>query len=180
MMPRLSTIVVGLAALLVAQASTGRQVFAPAGTANVLLFVSSDCPASNSYAPEIQRVCSRFSDEGVACVLVYEDAGIDERRVRAHMADYRYDGIAVAIDSDGTIARRAGASVTPQAVVVDARGTVRYRGRINNFYAALGRPRQQVTVHDLRDAVEALLAGRPIPNPETEALGCFIHAGKRP
>jgi hypothetical protein len=165
--------------LIVAQPSTGHQVFAPAGKANVLLFVSSDCPVSNSFAPEIQRVCSRFAGDGVTCVLVYEDAGIDERGVRAHMADYRYDSIAAAIDFDGAIARRAGASVIPQAIVVDANGAVRYRGRINNFYAALGKPRQQVTVHDLRDAVEALLAGRPITNPETEALGCFISVGKR-
>jgi hypothetical protein len=62
--------------------------------------------------------------------------------------------------------------------VIDSSGTVRYRGRINNFYAALGKPRQQVAVHDLRDALEALMAGRPILNPETEALGCFINTGK--
>jgi hypothetical protein len=64
--------------------------------------------------------------------------------------------------------------VTPTAVVVDAQGTVRYRGRVDNLYAALGKTRQQVTSHDLRDALDAVLAGRPVAHPETEAIGCFI------
>ena len=51
---------------------------------------------------------------------------------------------------------------------------MKYRGRIDNQYAALGKPRRVVTVHDLRDALDAVLAGRPVANPETEAFGCFI------
>jgi hypothetical protein len=72
------------------------------------------------------------------------------------------------------MAKQAKATVTPEAVVIDSKGETRYRGRIDNFYAALGKPRQQVTAHDLRDALDAVLAGRPVPNPETKALGCYI------
>ena len=64
--------------------------------------------------------------------------------------------------------------MTPEAVVIDSRGEIRYRGRIDNFYADLGKPRQQVTARDLRDALDAVLAGRTVPNPETRALGCAI------
>ena len=60
----------------------------------------------------------------------------------------------------GAIAERAKATVTPQAVVVGPGGIVKYRGRIDNQYAALGKPRRVVTVHDLRDALDAVLAGR--------------------
>lgn len=188
-MPRLSTIL-AVALILTVAPRTGRSqvrdldghdlpLFAPAGKANVLLFIASDCPIASSFAPEIQRLCGRFADQGVRCSLIYEDTGIDAGRVRTHMAAYGYADTPATIDADRTIARHAGASVTPQAVVVDARGEVRYRGRINNLYAALGKPRQHATVHDLRDALEALLAGRPVANPETEALGCFIDSGKR-
>lgn len=187
-MPRLSTIL-GLTLLLASAGVAGDgqtrdvdgrdlRLFTPWGSANVLLFIGSDCPVSNGFAPEIRRICDRFAAHGISCFLVYEDTGIDAPRMRAHMAEYGYVRMPAAIDADRTIARRAGASVTPQAVVIDPSGTVRYRGRINNFYAALGKPRQHVTVHDLRDALEALLAGRPIPNPETEALGCFINTWK--
>jgi thiol-disulfide isomerase/thioredoxin len=153
-------------------------LFTPSGAANVLIFVSSDCPISNGYAPEIQRLCGAYHSKGVRCSLVYEDESIDSAAVRKHLEEYRYAGIPAVIDADRTVARRAGASVTPQAVVLDATGKVRYRGRIDNFYAALGQPRQRATVHDLRDALDAVIAGRTVATPETEALGCFITSAK--
>jgi len=153
---------------------TARNLFAPSGAANVLLFVASDCPISNGYAPEIRRICNGYRAKGVACSLVYEDMSIDEARVRAHRDAYGYKDIAAVIDADGAIAKRAKATVTPQAVIVGPGGIVKYRGRIDNQYAALGKPRRVVTVHDLRDSLDALLAGRPVAHPETEAFGCFI------
>jgi hypothetical protein len=152
--------------------------FEPAGQANVIFFVATDCPISNSYAPEIQRVCRDYRDKGVACSLIYEDVETPgtplDPEVRKHMADYRYERMPAAVDRDRLVAKAAKASVTPQAVVVDKAGSVRYRGRIDNFYAALGKPRQQITERDLRDALDAVLAGRAVARPETEAVGCYI------
>ena len=153
---------------------TARDLFAPAGAASVLVFVASDCPISNGYAPEIQRICRDYRTRGVACSLVYEDMSIDAARVRAHRQAYGYKDIAAVIDADGAIAKRAKATVTPQAVIVGPGGIVKYRGRIDNQYAALGKPRRVVTAHDLRDSLDALLAGRPVAHAETEAFGCFI------
>ena len=153
---------------------TSRQLFAPSGAANVLLFIASDCPISNGYAPEVQRICRDYAKKGVSCSLVYEDMSIDAPRVRAHRDAYGYKNFAAVIDSDGAIAERAKATITPQAVVVGADGGVKYRGRIDNQYAALGKPRRVVTIHDLRDALDAILAGRAVAHPDTQALGCFI------
>ena len=154
----------------------GRSIapFQPAGKANVLLFVQTDCPISNSYAPEIQRICKVYESRGVGCSLAYEDVKVDAAAVRKHLKDFSYGGIAATIDTSRALADRAHATITPAAVVVDTTGKVRYRGRIDNFYASLGKPRQQVTEHDLIDALDAILAGKPVPKPETEALGCFI------
>jgi hypothetical protein len=168
-------------ALLAAAAPTIRDLngalqnlFRPAGVANVLFFVASDCPISNGYAPEIQRLCAEFEGRGVRCTLLYEDIGIDRRSAQKHLEEYRYRGIPAAIDADRKIANYAKATVTPEAVVVDGKGEIRYRGRINNFYAALGKSHQQVTEHDLAEALNAVLTGKPVPNPETKALGCYI------
>lgn len=169
-----SLVVVASAAQSRAVAGQARDLFAPAGPANVLLFVASDCPISNGYAPEIQRICRDYRARGVRCALVYEDAGIDDARVRAHRDAYGYSGFEVVVDADRAIARRARATVTPQAVVVGPGGAVKYRGRIDNKYVALGQQRRVVTVHDLRAAVEAVLGGRAVASPETEAFGCFI------
>jgi hypothetical protein len=159
---------------------TGRTLkpFEPAGVANVIFFIATDCPISNSYAPEIQRVCRQFGSRGVGCSLMYEDMDsaavrLDDE-VRRHLEEYRYTDIPAAVDRSRTIAKRAKASVTPQAVVIDHAGQIRYRGRIDNFYAALGKPRQHVTEHDLQDALDAVLSGHPVPKVETEALGCYI------
>lgn len=154
--------------------------FQPGGTANAIFFVATDCPIANSYAPEIQRVCREYAPRGVACAMMYEDVDMPssavplEDAVRRHLQEYRYNGIPAAIDRTRAIAREAKAAVTPQVIVVDRAGTIRYRGRIDNFYAALGKPRQQVTERDLRNALDAILAGRPVPKIETKALGCYI------
>lgn len=144
------------------------------GQTTILFFVTSDCPISNAYAPEIQRICTQYRSKGVACSLVYEDVSIHPADVRGHLDEYRYRGIPYAIDRDRAIANKAGATVTPQAVVTDESGAIRYRGRIDNRYEQLGKPRRVVTVRDLRDAVDAVLAGKPVTSPETTALGCYI------
>lgn len=154
--------------------------FAPAGKAGVVFFVATDCPVSNSYAPEIQRVCREYGPRGVACSLIFEDVDVHptsahlDQQVRAHLQEYGYAGVPAAVDRDRAAATAAKATITPLAVVVDRGGDIRYRGRIDNLYAALGRRRQQVTSHDLRDALDAVLSGRKVQNPETEALGCYI------
>jgi len=146
----------------------------PAGSANVLFFVATDCPVSNAYAPEIQRVCSAYRSKGVSCALVYEDARVTAAEVRQHVGEHGYQNIPAAIDADASLAVRVHASVTPETVVIDRGGAVRYRGRIDNFYVAFGRSRQVVTVHDLRDALDAVLAGKPVATPVTQPIGCFI------
>jgi hypothetical protein len=148
--------------------------FKAALKANVLLFVLSDCPISKGYAPTVQQLCTQYEKRGVSCSLFYEDAAIEPAAVRKHLAEYRYGGMAAAIDTHSAVARQAGATVTPQAVVVDAAGQVRYRGRIDNRYVEFGKQRRVVTVHDLRDALDAVIAGRAVANPETTAVGCYI------
>jgi hypothetical protein len=151
-----------------------RDVFRPPGPVGVILFVSSDCPISNGYAPEIQRICEDARARGGSCTLVYEDVSIDAAAVRAHRDDYRYREIPAVIDHDHAIAQRARATVTPQAVVVTPSGVIKYRGRIDDRYIALGRQRRVVTSQDLRDAIDAVIGGRSVANADTEAVGCFI------
>ena len=154
--------------------------FAPAGTANAIFFIQSDCPVSNWYAPVVQQVCRDYASRGVGCMLVYEDVDLGaspqilDEEVRRHLKEYRYSNMTAAVDRTRVVARHVNASVTPSVAVVDRAGAVRYRGRIDNAYADLGKPRRQVTSHDLRDALDAVVAGRPVRTPETQALGCFI------
>jgi len=146
----------------------------PFRSANVLVFTATDCPVANGYALEIQRVCAAYADKGVDCLLVYEDAGIGVEAVFAHESAYQYGAMPAAIDRDGSLAARVGATVTPEVAVVDTSGAVRYRGRIDDKYVAIGRQRRNVTAHDLTDALDAVLAGHPVTVKDTQAIGCAI------
>jgi hypothetical protein len=148
--------------------------FATDGKAAVIFFLSTECPISRLYATEIQRICASYRSRGVRCSLIFEDLPLAPASVRRHLIEFSYRNIPAAIDETGTVAKQAGASVTPQAVIVDGSRRIRYRGRIDNFYADLGKSRRQATVHDLTDALDAILAGRVVSNPETKPVGCFI------
>ena len=143
--------------------------------ATVLLFITNDCPIANSYAPEIQRICGEYAAKGISCTLVYSDLTLDAAAIRKHHDEYSYPAAIPAVRDDGhRLADVTGAKITPEAVVAGKGGKVLYRGRIDNFYAALGKPRRMATEHDLRQALDELLAGKPITHPQTQAVGCYI------
>ena len=147
----------------------------PAGAASVLFFVTNDCPIANSYAPEVQRICSEYGAKGVSCTLVYSDLTLDAAAIRKHHAEYGYPPSVPAVrDSGHKLSDATGATITPEAVIVGKGGKVLYRGRIDNFYAALGKPRRQATEHDLRQALDEVLAGKPVSHAQTHAVGCYI------
>jgi hypothetical protein len=166
----------GLAVLL--QTLSGAAVdalAAPAGvTAVVYIFTSTDCPISNRYAPEIQRLAATFAPKGIVFRLVYPGRAETDAAVRAHATSFGYDGIVEPLrDPRLALVAHSGATITPEAVVV-ANHEVVYRGRIDDRYVALGVERAAPTTHDLADALTAVLAGRAVAHPVTQAVGCFI------
>ena len=144
--------------------------------ATVLFFVAHDCPVSNKFAPELRRIADEFALKGVRCALVYADPDLSAADIRQHVKEFALSvpTLAVYPDRAHALTRAAGATHTPEAVVVTATGHIAYRGRINNLYEELGSPRAVVTQHDLRVALAAVLAGK-VPNPKwPAAIGCFI------
>jgi peroxiredoxin len=137
----------------------------------VLVFVAQDCPISNSYAPELQRIMAEHRTDGLRFYLVYADASA--AAVKAHEAAYGYTCPAL-LDPDHALAARVGATVTPEAAIVGDGGRLLYRGRIDDRYVDFGRKRPAATTHDLRAALAAVAARRPIEIPLTRAVGCPI------
>lgn len=138
-----------------------------------LVFILSDCPIANSYAPEFNRLHAEFSSRGVSLLLIHADPDLTETAAREHAGEYRLE-CPVVVDPQQIWVRRAGATATPEAAVFSPQGELLYRGRIDDRYAGLGKRRTEVTTRDLRDALEAILAGQPVPQPRTEAIGCPI------
>jgi hypothetical protein len=145
----------------------------PATKAVVLVFLIRDCPIANSYLPELNRLHDAFSSRGVRLFLVQADSETTADQARKHAAEYEIRP-PVVLDPRHQWVKKCGATVSPQAAVFTSAGELVYRGRINDQYIGLGKRRSVVTSHDLHDALEALLAGRPIERPRTEAVGCPI------
>ena len=139
----------------------------------VFLFASVDCPISNRYAPVVQRLYERFSPEGVAFWLVYPNPAESAEAIREHVKAFGYPVHALR-DPRHELVKIARAAVTPEAAVFDRTRSLAYRGRLDDRYVSLGVARPVPTRHDLVDAIAAILAGRPVREPVTPAVGCFI------
>lgn len=141
--------------------------------ATVVIFTLPDCPIANAYAPEINRLFADYSSKGVGIYLAHVDRELTASDARKHAADYNLR-CPVLLDSQHTLVKALGATRTPQAFLIGPDGKTLYRGRINNLYADYGQRRQVVTQHDLRAALEAVLTNKPVLQPVTEVIGCYI------
>lgn len=145
----------------------------PDARAVVLLFARTDCPISNRYAPRVRRLYEAYAPQDVSFWMVYPDPRTTEQDVAQHLDEYRYPFGAI-LDPQHQLVDHCGATTTPEAAVFAPGGRRVYRGRIDNWYADFGKARPKPTTHELRDAIEAVLAGRPVERPVTKAVGCFI------
>ena len=139
----------------------------------VAIFTRTDCPISNRYAPDVRQLYATYHPRGVEFYLIYVDPRELPDAIRAHLAEYEYPCPALR-DPSHTLVAATGAKVTPEAVVFDAGRKITYRGRIDNLNDDLGSSRTEPTTHDLADAIEATLAGQPVAEPVTKAVGCYI------
>jgi len=142
-------------------------------SATVFIFVATDCPISNRYAPEVRRIHAEFTPRRAAFWLVYPDRDTTAAAIQKHLKDYGYS-IDALRDPEHSLVKLAGAKVTPEAVVFDRDGRRVYRGRIDDLYVDLGKERSGPTRRDLQEALSALLAGKPVPAATTRAIGCYI------
>ncbi len=144
---------------------------AQADRLTVLVFTTTDCPISNRYAPEVQRLATRFG-ERAKFVLVYPVPSDSPELIRAHHKKFAYS-IEYLRDDGQKLVKQTGVTVTPEVAVM--RGTTMlYRGRIDDRYVELGRERPAPTTRDLEDALNAIVAGKTVATRETRAVGCIL------
>ena len=144
----------------------------PGGKALVLLFLRVDCPISNRYAPEIQRLQRVYGPRGVGFRLVYPEPGLTPEAIERHRREYGYT--IPALDDPGrSYVSKAQVRTTPEAAVFVA-GRLVYRGRIDNRYVDFGKARPAPTERDLDAVLAAIVNGRPVAFHQTRAIGCAI------
>ncbi len=144
----------------------------------VLAFLGTECPLAEAYAPRLAEIAREYESRGVGFF------GVDANQQDGPVAIGRFTErhglpFPVVKDLGNELADRLGAERTPEVFVLDGSRAVAYRGRIDNQYA-IGVHRPEAGRRDLADAIEAVLAGRPVTTPRTRAVGCRIGRVMKP
>ncbi len=139
----------------------------------VLFFTMTDCPLANGYVPEMNRMRADYEPKGVAFYAVQVDPTVSAAAVKKYAQEYVYS-FPMLNDPKSILARLTGATVTPEVAVLSPNGHVLYLGRIDNKVEDLTRPRYAATEPELRNALDALLAGKAPKQARTRAVGCSI------
>ena len=141
--------------------------------ATAFFFVLHDCPLANSCAPEINRIVAEYLARGVRSFLVHVEDDLSPKLARKHAREFGYT-CPVLLDREQKLMRFAGATVSPEAVVLSPENEILYRGRIDDRLADRGKVRISPTRRDLREALDAILEGKPVAVPVTKAVGCYL------
>ncbi len=139
----------------------------------VLIFVASECPISNGYAPELSRLKEKYAAKGVKFWLVYPNADDTSDVILRHTGEYQLQ-LNVLRDPQHALVKRAKATVTPEAAVFIPRGRMVYHGRLDDRHIALGKQRPEATQHDLEEVVSAIVEGKKVPTSFRKPIGCYI------
>ena len=134
----------------------------------VLIFIAVQCPVSNAYNERMEKLAEDYKAKGVAVVGINSNVAEDAAAVKAHAAEHKLS-FPILKDPGNKIADRFGAAVTPEAYFISADNKLLYHGRIDN-----SRNAAQINSNDLRDALDAALAGKAVEKTEAKAFGCSI------
>jgi peroxiredoxin len=156
--------------------ATGKKVLLPdqKGTkATVVVFLSFECPVSTSYSTVLTDMKKRYAERGVTFLGICASELETPASISKHVADFSL-GFPVYCDSQQNAVSAFKAEKTPEAFLLDHNLVLRYRGRVDDAFAARLKRNQQIKSHDLENAIEEVLAGKAVSHPIAEAIGCLI------
>src|ERR1044071_1724527 len=134
----------------------------------VILFIAVQCPVSNAYNERMEKLAQDYRAKGINVIGINSNVKEDAAAVKAHAAEHNLT-FTILKDPSNKIADKLGASVTPEAYFLDGNNKLLYHGRIDN-----ARNADQIETTDLRNALDAALAGKAIEKTEAKAFGCTI------
>jgi len=134
----------------------------------LILFIATKCPISNDYNQRMADLAREYTARGFAVIGINPNRTEPADEVARHATEKAL-GFTVLKDPENRVADYLGASVTPEAFLFDTAWVLRYHGRIDD-----SRNPANITTTDLRVALDAMIAGKPIEVAETKAFGCTI------
>ena len=138
---------------------------------SVIIFIAVQCPVSNAYNERMEQLAQDFKAKGINVIGINANSTDDAAAVKAHAVEHKLSFV-ILKDAGNKIADRFGAKVTPEAYLLDASNKLLYHGRIDNSKDPAG-----VNSSELRDAVNLVLAGKPVEKTSASSFGCSIKRG---
>jgi peroxiredoxin len=142
--------------------------FGTAGQITTVIFTSVQCPVSNAYNERMQALYKDYSGRGVHFVFVNANASESPSAVGQHAREHGFT-FPVFKDENNQLADRLNAQVTPETYVFDKQGVLVYHGPIDDAQHPA-----RISRRPLHDALDAVLAGKPVSVSESKAFGCSI------
>ncbi len=139
----------------------------------VLVFLSFDCPISNSYTQPLTDIAAEYAQQDVAIVGLTTNKDETPAEVAKNAKEFKLS-FPVVLDRKFAAVNALAPTHTPEVFMLDGDFVLRYRGRIDNSFYARLKMSQSVTQYDLRQALAELISGRPIATPATVPIGCPI------
>jgi peroxiredoxin len=140
--------------------------------ATLVFFTSNECPVAVAYEQELAARTAGLVERGVAVVAVSATASDTREAIRRHRAASKLP-YAIYRDVGSRLAVALDATRTSEVALLAPDGRVLYQGRIDDRVSPTVR-RARATTHELADAVDAVVADRPVAVARTEAAGCVI------
>ena len=134
----------------------------------VLIFIATKCPVSNAYNERMEKLAQDYKAKGVNVVGINSNITEPAAEVKSHAAE-KHLTFTILKDDGNKIADRLGATRTPEVYALDGNGKLVYHGRIDNSQRLEG-----VSANDLRNALDEMLAGKPVTKTGGAAFGCTI------
>lgn len=144
----------------------------PKTTTQVFVVTSHECPIAKAYAPVLAELALSWQDQDVELFIIQADPDLSADAAKKHAQEYDLPGI-VLLDPYHSLIKALGATRTPEAIV-RRDGKIVYCGRIDDQWHALGARAQEASTFDLRDAVTATLANKPVAVAKTSVIGCLL------
>ena len=140
----------------------------------VVVFTCNHCPYAQAYEDRLVAIQRDYAGKGVQLIAInsndaagYPEDSFDNMVRRAQKKQFNFPYLR---DEPQRAARSYGAEYTPEAFVFNAKLELCYVGRVDDNWQHPEKARS----HDLRGAIDAVLAGAPVENPVTHAIGCTI------
>ena len=148
--------------------------FSSNAIATTFIFVAIDCPISNRYSPEIQKLANVYSPLGIDFHLVYVKPGIKGKDIEKHINYFFSNMFSVLLDPYHDLVRLSEATVTPQAAIFDNQRNLVYSGRIDDRYIDYGKQRSVIQNTDLENALRSVLSNKTPSEKRAPVVGCYI------